>query len=307
MHLEIYEFGPHIIDRNTEKVTKIITALEIKVPPRDLRSKDTRHTLGVIFSQWLSLATCTFQTVVEILPSPSTAQRTRLPRMIYPDLQEVTVAPKTKLEDDLWECQGGGEANIVAYISKMFAVPRDRLPKDKGERTPKPPRRRADLKQEVLVAEGLTLDDPPSLPARDHESKQESEEDENKEGEALLGFARLYSGTLKMGQIVYCLLPKFSSNSIIPPSHSRNKPFVACVRIEALYEMMGRDLVRIDEARAGNVLAIEGLAGTVYRNATLCRPPPDSLGGGDELVRLENLDSQRDCMVNLADVDRLVS
>ena len=228
--------------------------------------------------------------------------------MIYPDLQEATVLPKTKLEEDLWECRGGGEANVVAYISKMFAVSRDRLPKRKEEEEhSKPPSRRTDLKtEEVPTVERLSLNDSSSLPTKNGESKEESE-DENKEDEVLLGFARLYSGTLKPGQNVYCLLPKFSSDSVIMPSHSRNKPFVACVRIEALYEMMGRDLVRIDQAQAGNVLAIEGLAGTVYRNATLCCPPLTSLEGGNESVKLENLDSQRDCIVNLAGVGKLVS
>ncbi|KAF8333498.1 translation elongation factor 2 [Cantharellus anzutake] len=292
-----------VLNPNPDKVAKIVTALEIKIPPRDLRSKDTRHVVNLIFSQWLSLSTCTFQTVVEILPSPSAAQRARLPKMLYPDLQETTAVPKTKLEEDLWECRKGDSSNVVAYVSKMFAVPKDRLPKKEGDEAPQPLRKQTDPKIGGLPSvEGISLNDSHmKVPTGQHE-KEIFQEDGNKDDDVLLGFARLYSGTLRTGKHVYCLLPKFSADSGTTPSHARNGPFIACVRVEALYEMMGRDLVRINEVSAGNVFAIEGLAGAVYRNATLCRPSSVSLEGGDSFVTLENIDTLRDCLINLAGV-----
>jgi ribosome assembly protein 1 len=50
------------------------------------------------------------------------------------------------------------------------------------------------------------------------------------------------------------------------------------VRVEALYTMMGRELVPVNEVLAGNVFAIAGLEGKVWRNATLCSPGAGGVG-----------------------------
>ena len=78
-------------------MAKIITTLGLKILPRDQKSKDTRQLLSLIFSQWLPLSTCVIQTIVDIVPPPSDAQRIRIPKMLYPDLYEPTVAPKNRL------------------------------------------------------------------------------------------------------------------------------------------------------------------------------------------------------------------
>merc|ERR1712093_233822 len=65
--------------------------------------------------------------------------------------------------------------------------------------------------------------------ATDMPTKSENEE-------ALLGFARLYSGTMKAGQTVYAILPKY--NTALPPSHPRNTKFIVPVKVDHLYMMM---------------------------------------------------------------------
>ena len=117
--------------RNPEKVEKIVKTLNLKILPRDLKSKDGRSLLSLIFTQWLSLSTCVIQAVIDVVPSPSIAQRTRIPKMLYPDLYETTVEPKSKVEKHLFECAKDEGAGVVALVSKMFAVPDSELPRNK--------------------------------------------------------------------------------------------------------------------------------------------------------------------------------
>lgn len=89
--------------------------------------------------------------------------------------------------------------------------------------------------------------------------------------EVLLGFSRLYSGTLKVGDSVSVVLPKYDAS--LPPSHPHNKKHCKSIKIENLYMIMGRELINVKEVPAGNVCGIKGLEGVVGRNATLCAKP----------------------------------
>ena len=52
--------------KDNEKIQKIITALNIKVAPRDLRSNDLKQKLSAIFSQWLPLTNAVLNMVVKV-------------------------------------------------------------------------------------------------------------------------------------------------------------------------------------------------------------------------------------------------
>ena len=90
------------------------------------------------------------------------------------------------------------------------------------------------------------------------------------DGEVILGFARLYSGTLRIGIRVHCVLPKY--NTSLGPVHPQNLKHITTATVLGLYVMMGRELVSVDCVRAGSIFAIKGLEGKVWRNATLCAP-----------------------------------
>ncbi|KDQ62198.1 hypothetical protein JAAARDRAFT_203395 [Jaapia argillacea MUCL 33604] len=259
-----------VINPNPDKVAKIVTALNLKILPRDLRSKDTRYVLSLIFSQWLSLSTCIIQAAIEIVPSPTVSQRSRVPKMLYPDLHEDTVKPKDALEESLFACDSSPTASIAAYVSKMFAVSDKELPENKKKPiTAEEMRSRAKLARETReTASSAQADEQttstPLVSSNGEAAKAEIEED----GETLLGFARIYSGTIRTGTTIYCILPKYDNT--MPPTHPRNSSHVVAATVEGLYVMMGRELVAVDSVRAGNVFAIRGLEGKVYRNATLC-------------------------------------
>ncbi|KAI0372238.1 translation elongation factor 2 [Pilatotrama ljubarskyi] len=298
-----------VLNPNPDKVTKIITTLGLKIPPREQKSKDTRQLLSHIFSQWLPLSTCVIQTIVDVVPPPSVAQRSRIPKMLYPDIYEATVEPKNKLEEDLYSCNDAPDASVVALVSKMFAVPTKELPgKKKKALTVEEMRSRARAAREARAAAAATQAGEPtpsetsSVPLEEAMEKVElndkPEETESSEDadETLLGFARIYSGTIRTGTTIVCVLPKY--NHSLGPAHKRNKQHLVTAQVEELYTMMGRELVPVESVRAGNVFAIRGLEGKVWRSATLCAPSAGGVGDISDLTEVQ------DCLVNMAGVIR---
>jgi ribosome assembly protein 1 len=284
----------NVLFSNPDKVAKIVAALDLKIPPRDLKSKDTRHLLSLIFNQWLSLSTCVVQAVIDIIPAPPIAQATRIPKMLYPDLYETTLQPKNKLEEDLYASKFAPEACVIAYVSKMFAVNANDLPENKkkplttDEMRMKSREAREAREAEPIANELSTLsivDDAP-----------DDAPDPNKE--VLLGFARLYSGTIRVGSSVYAVLPKY--NTGLGPTQSSNAKYLLKADVEALYVMMGRELIPVQQVRAGNIFAIKGLESKVWRSATLCSPEENGIAKDLDSVR------QKDCLVNLGAVNRTV-
>lgn len=293
-----------VMNPNPDKVSKICTTLNIKVTPRDLKSKDTRQLAASIMSQWLPLATCTFQAVVDAIPPPHQAQGIRVSRMLHPDQDSDTVEPQNKLESDLYTCSTDPAACVVAYVSKMFAVPTKDLPMNKKkELTADEMRAKGRAAREARAAAGLAetiVEEAKPADAQPQEDtaaapKAEALDGLVEEDETLIGFARLFSGVLRPGATVYCALPRFDNQK-------PNASTLRTVKIGSLFTMMGRDLVPVNEVRAGNVFAISGLEGVVWRNATLCSPNADGLPEGEDA--LQNLGQYKDCLVNLAGVAR---
>lgn len=280
--------------------------LNLKILPRDLRSKDTRHLLSLIFSQWLPISTCTFQAVVDVVPPPSVAQRLRVPAMLYPDAHSDdpnNFVPKNKVEEDLYHCNAGPDACVVAYVSKMFAVPEKELPKNKRkEVTAEEMRAKGRAAREARLAEasgvaanGETETSSAGATAKPPSSQNEVSDPIQLEGETLLGFARLYSGTITRSMKLLCTLPRYNAN--LPPSHPSSAKQIAVVEVTALYVMMGRELVPVERVAAGNVFALAGLAGVLWRNGTLCGMPSSN---GNNDVQIAHAD--KDYLVNLAGV-----
>ncbi|CDS01389.1 hypothetical protein, partial [Sporisorium scitamineum] len=294
-------------NRDQEKIEKIVSSLNLKVHPRDLKSKDASTLIKDIVSQWLPLASCAFAAIIYVIPPTSKAQAKRIPMVLNPDMSYFdrgNYKAKTPLEEHLMNAEIGPKSNRIAYVSKMFAVKKDDLPETKKapltaeqmrERA-KESRERQNAVRAALAATGASMDaastDAPSetngtslkeaeaqraaRAEREAEAQAQKEaqkgDDDEEQGsdEVVLGFARLYSGTLRVGQWMYALLPKY--NTSLPPSHPSNVKHIKAVQLEALYMIMGRDLLAVNEVPAGNVFAIRGMEGRVLRNATLCSP-----------------------------------
>lgn len=291
-------------------VEKITKSLSLKVPPHILRSKDPRAIMTTVFAAWLPLSTAVLVSVVEYLPAPPAAQASRLPELldsspgargIEPAVREAMIKFKTSKSDP-----------VVAYVSKMVAVPESELPQNKrkigasmtGEEARDVARRkRAELEQAQAAengdADGLN-DITEALDSADLGASDGTAEAQEGETEHLIGFARLFSGVLSVGDSVYVLPPKFS------PAKPHAAPEPQKVIVTGLYLLMGRGLEPLTSVPAGVVCGIAGLEGHVLKSGTLCSQLEGSVNlagvsmGGQPIVRVA-LEP-----VNPADLDKMI-
>lgn len=277
---------------NPDNTTKIVGALNIRVAPRELKSKDTRNLLTIIMQQWLPLSTATFQAIVDVIPPPNTAQAVRIPFMLHPEAARASATPlppANDIERALFACDQSATAPPVVYVSKMFAVRRGDLPQFKArEMTAQEMRERGRQERErraAALAAGEVDVNALARPLQELSVSEQHEsaalapgqtESQDEDAEVLLGFSRVFSSMLRRGAQVAVTLPKYDSE--LGPSHPRNAKHVRQATVTNLYMMMGRDLVAVDSVPAGHVCAIAGLDNIVPRNGTLCAATAE---GGD--------------------------
>ena len=281
-------------------VEKIAKALSLTIPSHILRSRDPRAILTTVFASWLPLSTAILVSVIEYLPAPPTAQASRLPNLIEssPGAEHVDKA----LQKAMVEFKSLEQDPIVAYVSKMVSVPASELPQNKRkggsiltaeEARDMARKKSAELEKARAVSEseisnglnGITtsLED---TRLDDSNADDGTNTKEEAEGEHLIGFARLYSGTISVGDSVYVLPPKFS------PASPHAKPEPQKVTITGLYLLMGRGLEALSSVPAGVVFGIAGLEGHILKSGTLCSQLEGGINlagvsmGGEPIVRV---------------------
>ncbi|CAD6444159.1 b94f5ddc-8449-4f80-b578-dbb960f8be2e [Sclerotinia trifoliorum] len=251
----------------TEKITK---SLNITLPTHVTRSRDPRAILTTLFSAWLPLSTALLVSVIESLPAPPAAQEGRLPALIDASPGASHVDPKVR--EAMIKFKTSKDEPVVAYVSKMVSIPESELPENKrrgGALSPEEAlemgrRKRAEIaRQQALEGASESVDGVSD--ALGSVSLEEPAEEEKKlDPEHLIGFARIYSGNLSVGDSIYVLPPKFS------PAHPHNSPEPQKVTVTALYLLMGRGLEPLTSVPAGVVFGIGGLEGHILKSGTLC-------------------------------------
>ncbi|KAI5284286.1 Cytoplasmic GTPase/eEF2-like protein (ribosomal biogenesis), partial [Ascosphaera atra] len=254
-----------------EKITK---SLGITIPPYVLRSRDPRNILTTVFQSWLPLSTAVLISVIEYLPNPPSAQAARLPNMIKESPGANAIAPE--IQDAMAKFNASRDVPAVAYVSKVVSIPESELPSGPkrvvgGSMNPEEAREAARRKREEIAkiqaeASGATDEFSRATSAFDKMTlEDDTEEQAQKEDpEHLIGFARLYSGTLNVGDEIYVLPPKFT------PEDPHASPEPKKVTVKALYLLMGRALESLDSVPAGMVFGIAGLEGHILKTGTLC-------------------------------------
>ncbi|KAB8243398.1 P-loop containing nucleoside triphosphate hydrolase protein [Aspergillus flavus] len=256
-----------------EKITK---SLNITIPAYILRSRDPRNIMTTLFSMWLPLSTAVLVSVIEYLPSPPAAQEARLPALIEESPGADFVDPKVK--DAMIKFKTGSDEPVVAYVSKMAAIPESELSSSKkrsgatmsaDEAREIARKKREEIAKMQAEANGEQQDDGYARITSAFETvtiddNDQAPEEEKDDPEHLIGFARLYSGTLSVGDSIYVLAPKFS------PETPNATPVPQKVTVTDLYLLMGRSLEPLKSVPAGVVFGIGGLAGHVLKTGTLC-------------------------------------
>jgi translation elongation factor EF-G len=217
-------------------------------------------------SRWLPLATAVLDMVVDVVPGPLDAQRRRMVALWSNPALDRYVHTYLLVEDDSEAGpvsergygRGGGEAvpgvvnegsisavkdcvsrcdqsdgaPIVIFVSKMVAVKKSELPPPQGD---------------DAAVEGASED------------------------EALVAFARIFSGTVRPDSALWVLGPKYHPLRRGSQAHIRALPEGSLPL--GLFMMMGSSLHPVPEVPAGNLLAISGLGSVVHKSATLSSTP----------------------------------
>ncbi|PSR78442.1 P-loop containing nucleoside triphosphate hydrolase protein [Coniella lustricola] len=254
-----------------EKITK---SLNITIPRHVLNSRDPRTLLTSVFASWLPLSVALLVSVVESLPSPRAAQAERLPELLDDSPGGEHIAPAVR--DSMVNFKTSKSDPVVVYVSKMVSMPESELPHNKrrGQLSPEEARemarkKRAEAARAQAAVENRDSMDPlaqalDSATLEDYNEPAAAEEQEV-DPEHLIGFARIYSGVLSVGDEIYVLPPKFS------PANPHHQPVPKKVTVTALYMLMGRSLESLDSVPAGVVFGIGGLEGSgILKSGTLC-------------------------------------
>ena len=261
---------PSMIDRITK-------SLSIKLPAYVLRSKDPRAVLLSIFSAWLPLSTAVLVSVIEQLPSPPEAQASRLPALIDASPGASDIDPD--IRSAMVRSDSDKTAPVIAFVSKMVAIPQSQMPENKRrgatlsaeEALELGRRKRAEIaRAQALAAQdilGSTQGMIQSMGDIDiNQGLADTDSDlidQEIDPEHLIGFARIFSGTLTVGDEVYVLPPKFSPSDSHIPNLQR-------VTISALYLLMGRGLEPLQSVQAGMIFGVAGIEGQILKSGTLC-------------------------------------
>lgn len=230
--------------------------------------------MSALFSNWLPLSTALLVSVIEYLPSPPAAQAARLPGMIEESPGASFVDEKVK--NAMVDFKTNPGEPVVAYVSKMVAIPESEITSSKkrpgASMTADEAREIARRKREEIakMQEGANGDSDEfsritsALENTSLETGEREDVEDKGDREHLVGFARLYSGTLSVGDAIYVLPPKFT------PENPHASPEPQKVTVTDLYLLMGRSLEPLQSAPAGVVFGIGGLAGHVLKTGTLC-------------------------------------
>ena len=287
-------------------VEKITKSLSLTIQPHVLRSRDSRAIMTAVFSAWLPLSTAVLVSVIEHLPAPPEAQASRLPALI--DASPAAKQVDATIREAMVNIKSSKDAPVVAYVSKMVAVPASEMPHNRrkggGAMTGEEARdmarkKRAELEKAQAAVNGEVSNgnlrgvtealEESSLTDANHDNANDQAKEDP---EHLIGFARLYSGRLSVGDSVYVLPPKFS------PAYPHTAPEPQKVIVTGLYLLMGRGLEALTSVPAGVVFGIGGLEGHVLKSGTLC----SQLEGAVNLAGV-NLGSQPIVRVALEPVD----
>ena len=95
------------------------------------------------------------------------------------------------------------------------------------------------------------------------------EDETPKQGTFFLGFSRVYSGTVRKGQKLYVLHPRYDPRTASLNKEEGGLPdHVEELVLGELYLLMGKELLPVDAVPAGNVLGVAGLE-CVIKSATV--------------------------------------
>ncbi|XP_046864219.1 elongation factor-like GTPase 1 isoform X2 [Xenia sp. Carnegie-2017] len=320
---EIYEAV--CVRRDKERIEKIVNSLKLRISARDSRQSDPKTHLKAIFHQWLPLSKTLLQMVVNKLPSPLKINTERVEKLMCGGLRTFESLPdETKLLKQAFvRCSSEDGDPVIIFVSKMVAVDEKALPQNKRrpltQKELEQRREKARQKHSQMLSskeneeprfnnpstnteavaqcsrKGLCDDnaDTSDVAIGDTSNERPADitdiETRNDEADQFIAFARVYSGTITKGQILFVLGPKHDpafldgirsgegNNDVISNvatadmlmSSRIDDKHCTSFTVKNLYLLMGRELESLKSVPAGNILGIGGLGDIILKSATI--------------------------------------
>lgn len=284
-----------VIRKDKDKLPIIAEKLNIKLTKRDLRHTDPKAQLQAVCSQWLPLAQNCLDMVCEKVPAPHNLTEEKIERLISGNNDFSALPLETRrLKTAFLSCNPSPEAPIIVFVSKMFPVEKDMLPENRPKYlTPEELAQRREivrqkhaerLEQKMsTIIENHQEDTCDTIVSNDIQNEKcEDVVEDTITDSSLMAFARVYSGTIKIGDEVYVLGPKHNpitalecerAGEVVDPSlvlkDLKSGRHITKVTIKKLYILMGRELEAVSKVPAGNVFGIGDLEEHVLKTATL--------------------------------------
>ncbi|XP_073977955.1 elongation factor-like GTPase 1 isoform X2 [Rhodnius prolixus] len=269
------------VRKDKEKLVRIVEQIGVQLATRDLRHTDPKVQLQAVCSQWLPLSSATLDMVCKILPAANQLNEEKVEKLMCSNNQTLENYPEETqaLKKAFLDCSSAPAAPVIVFVSKMFPIDRKLLPQNKPrvftDEEIAQRREAAKLRHAAKMAGKLdTNEETDASPSE--ECVQELTDD------AFIAFARVYSGVLKKGLILYVLGPKHVPQTTIQQIKNEGDidinltlkdlkagHHVTKVMISDIFLMMGRELENLEEAPAGSIVGIGGLEEHVLKSATL--------------------------------------
>uniref|UniRef100_A0A3P9JAH6 Elongation factor-like 1 n=1 Tax=Oryzias latipes TaxID=8090 RepID=A0A3P9JAH6_ORYLA len=270
-----------VVQRDKDRVEKVVSSLGVTLMPRDLRHSDPKVLLSAICSQWLPVSKAVLSMVCEKLPSPLDISEERVEKLMSVGARRFDSLPEEtqELKTAFLQCSSAENAPVIIFVSKMFAVDPQALPQHKQRPlNQEEMARRRELARQRHAERMAAAETHQSTPEdRDAEPDSAKTEPEEEQKEVFVAFARVYSGKVKKGQKVFVLGPKYDPAQglqlLSEGSSDSEVPHLFRCSLQTLYLLMGRELEELEEVPAGNVLGIGGLEDFVLKSATLSVSP----------------------------------
>lgn len=199
------------IRKDKEKLETMVTKLGIKLTSRDLKHRDTKVQLQAVLSQWLPLALVTLDMVCSKLPSPKDITDLKVEKLMCSHTRLFdSLLPETKeLKKSFLACNSDASAPVIVFISKMFPAERKSMPENRAKplTAEEIALRREIARQRILEKQNQTQ---VSTEVQECVPKVDSVKEviEELDDDVFIGFARVFSGTLKKGCKLFVLGPK---------------------------------------------------------------------------------------------------
>nr|XP_023017055.1 elongation factor-like GTPase 1 [Leptinotarsa decemlineata]XP_023017056.1 elongation factor-like GTPase 1 [Leptinotarsa decemlineata] len=282
--VHIYE--TFLIRMERDKATSVIKKLGIKNISKDMTSNDPKTQVQAILQAWQPLAFIIFLQCLKLIPSPCKIEKTKIEYLLNWNKFCEDFYLNSCVENIMPYFENAStvaETPTIVYVSKMFCVHVENLSQNRPKAFIIKPRNR-DIKIEKDESQDKSnkeLEKPyqqPEKPCQEQTKSCDKEDGVNQKDEiheniVVIALARVFTGTLRVGQEIYVMkgayLPDELQISTNPEDFVEHNEFVDKVVIKELYMLFGRELMLVDSIPAGNFCGIGGIETKVLRTATL--------------------------------------